>query len=100
MKRTVIGALGDVLTPPGLTATTSPVLGEIAPSANLGKKSEEVAEPVPGGLSLAETLHLIHAARFWPDPWVGADLMELAPTLDGAEASARVAVHLALHLPP
>lgn len=57
-----------------------------------------VAEPVPGGLSLAETLHLIHAARFWPDPWVGADLMELAPTLDGAEASARVAVHLALHL--
>jgi arginase family enzyme len=29
---------------------------------------------------------------------VGADLMELAPTLDGAEASARIAVHLALHL--
>jgi arginase family enzyme len=24
--------------------------------------------------------------------------MELAPTLDGAEASARIAVHLALHL--
>lgn len=57
-----------------------------------------VAEPVPGGLSLAETLRLIHAARLWPEPWVGADLMELAPTLDGAEASARVAVHLALHL--
>ena len=57
-----------------------------------------VAEPVPGGLSVAETLHLIHAARQWPEPWVGADLMELAPTLEGAEASARVAVHLALHL--
>lgn len=57
-----------------------------------------VAEPVPGGLSLPETLALIHAARSWPRPWVGADLMELAPTLDGAEASARVAVHLALHL--
>jgi arginase family enzyme len=57
-----------------------------------------VAEPVPGGLSLDEALRLIHAARAWPEPWVGADLMELAPTLDGAEASARVAVHLALHL--
>lgn len=57
-----------------------------------------VAEPVPGGLSMAETLRLIHAARLWPEPWVGADLMELAPTLDGAEGSARVAVHLALHL--
>jgi arginase family enzyme len=57
-----------------------------------------VAEPVPGGLSLVETLHLIHAAQRWTEPWVGADIMELAPTLDGAEASARVAVHLALHL--
>jgi len=57
-----------------------------------------VAEPVPGGLSLAEVLLLIHGAREWPEPWVGADLMELAPTLEGAEASARVAVHLALHL--
>jgi arginase family enzyme len=57
-----------------------------------------VAEPVPGGLSLAETFRLIHATRQWPEPWVGADLMELAPTLDGAEASARIAVHLALHL--
>jgi arginase family enzyme len=57
-----------------------------------------VAEPVPGGLSLDETLRLIHAARDWPEPWVGADLMELAPTLEGAEASARLAVHLALHL--
>jgi guanidinobutyrase len=57
-----------------------------------------VAEPVPGGLSLTETLALIHAAREWPQPWVGADLMELAPTLEGAETSARLAVHLALHL--
>jgi arginase family enzyme len=57
-----------------------------------------VAEPVPGGLNLDETLRLIHAARSWPESWVGADLMELAPTLDGAEASARLAVHLALHL--
>ncbi len=57
-----------------------------------------VAEPVPGGLSLAETLRLIQGARQWPEPWVGADLMELAPTLEGAEASARIAVHLALHL--
>jgi arginase family enzyme len=57
-----------------------------------------VAEPVPGGLTVAETLHLIHAAAEWPEPWVGADLMELAPTLEGAEASARLAVHLALHL--
>jgi arginase family enzyme len=57
-----------------------------------------VAEPVPGGLSVAETCRLIEATRAWAEPWVGADLMELAPTLDGAEASARVAVHLALHL--
>jgi arginase family enzyme len=57
-----------------------------------------VAEPVPGGLSLDEALRLIHSAREWPEPWVGADLMELAPTLEGAEASARIAVHLALHL--
>lgn len=57
-----------------------------------------VAEPVPGGLSVDETLRLIHAVRLWPEPWLGADLMELAPTLEGAEASARVAAHLALHL--
>ncbi|GLH72363.1 agmatinase [Geothrix limicola] len=57
-----------------------------------------VAEPVPGGLTFAEALRLIHAASQWAEPWVGADLMELAPTLEGAEASARVAVHLALHL--
>ena len=57
-----------------------------------------VAEPVPGGLDLDETLRLIRAARHWSEPWVGADLMELAPTLEGAEASARIAAHLALHL--
>jgi len=57
-----------------------------------------VAEPVPGGLDLAEVLRLIQAARRWSHPWVGADLMELAPTLEGGETSARLAVHLALHL--
>jgi arginase family enzyme len=57
-----------------------------------------VAEPVPGGLTFAEVLRLIHATRRWPTPWVGADLMELAPTLDGAESSARIAALLALHL--
>lgn len=57
-----------------------------------------VAEPVPGGLSLEEALRLVHATRAWAEPWVGADLMELAPTLEGAESSARIAVHLALHL--
>lgn len=57
-----------------------------------------VAEPVPGGLSLPEALRLVHGTRGWAHPWVGADLMELAPGLEGGEASARVAVHLALHL--
>jgi arginase family enzyme len=57
-----------------------------------------VAEPVPGGLTLTETLKLIQATQRWAAPWVGADVMELAPTLEGAEASARVATHLALHL--
>ncbi len=57
-----------------------------------------VAEPVPGGLSFEETVRLIQASRLWTEPWVGADLMELAPTLEGAEASARIAAHLALHL--
>lgn len=57
-----------------------------------------VAEPVPGGLDLDDARRLIRGARGWSEPWVGADLMELAPTLEGAEASARIAVHLALHL--
>ncbi|WP_306592053.1 arginase family protein [Geothrix sp. 21YS21S-4] len=57
-----------------------------------------VAEPVPGGLDLAEVLRLVRAAREWPEPWVGADLMELAPSLEGGETTARNAVHVALHL--
>lgn len=57
-----------------------------------------VAEPVPGGLTPFAALALVQQARCWPAPWVGADLMELAPTLAGAEATARVGVHLALHL--
>ena len=57
-----------------------------------------VAEPVPGGLSAVEVLALLRPLNRWPQPWVGADLMELAPTLEGADASARVAAHLALGL--
>ncbi len=57
-----------------------------------------VAEPVPGGLSILEVLALLRPLHRWPRPWVGADLMELAPTLEGADASARVAAHLALGL--
>lgn len=57
-----------------------------------------VAEPVPGGLTLAEALRLVHAARAWERPWVGADLMELSPDLEGGPATARLAAHLALHL--
>ncbi|WP_005035241.1 arginase family protein [Holophaga foetida] len=57
-----------------------------------------VAEPVPGGLSTSELIPLLHLAHQWDVPWVGADLMELAPTLEGGELSARVGVHLALHL--
>ncbi|MBI4911157.1 MAG: arginase family protein [Acidobacteria bacterium] len=57
-----------------------------------------VAEPVPGGLALREIHPLLHALGAWRDPWVGADIMELSPTLPGAEDTARVAAHLALHL--
>ncbi|HJU83530.1 MAG TPA: arginase family protein [Holophagaceae bacterium] len=57
-----------------------------------------VAEPVPGGLSVAEVLGLLRWTRRWPRPWVGADVMELAPTLPGAEDSARAAAHLALQM--
>ena len=57
-----------------------------------------VAEPVPGGLQPAEVIRVLRSCHAWPRPWVGADLMELAPTLDGADATARVAAHLALHL--
>nr|WP_320131798.1 arginase family protein [uncultured Holophaga sp.] len=57
-----------------------------------------VAEPVPAGLSVAEIITLLQGTAPWCAPWVGADLMELAPTLEGGEASALVAAHLALHL--
>jgi len=57
-----------------------------------------VAEPVPGGLSVLEVFALLGCIRRWGVPWVGADLMELAPTLEGAGESARVAAHLALQL--
>lgn len=57
-----------------------------------------VAEPVPGGLELAEALRLVRLSRQWDQPWVGADVMELAPDLEGGAATARAAAHLALHL--
>ena len=57
-----------------------------------------VAEPVPGGLSVVELIALLQPIHRWPAPWVGADVMELAPTLEGAGDSARVAAHLALQL--
>ena len=57
-----------------------------------------VAEPVPGGLSVREVITVLRAIHRWERPWVGADVMELAPTLPGAEESARAAAHLALHL--
>ena len=57
-----------------------------------------VAEPVPGGLSVREVIALLRPIHRWEHPWVGADVMELAPTLPGADESARAAAHLALHL--
>jgi len=57
-----------------------------------------VAEPVPGGLSVLEVMWLLRDIHRWPAPWVGADVMELAPTLPGADESARAGAHLALHL--
>lgn len=57
-----------------------------------------VAEPVPAGLTVHEIYPLLQAVRRWPEAWVGADVMELCPTLPGAEDSARVGVHLALQL--
>jgi agmatinase len=57
-----------------------------------------VAEPVPGGLSVLEVMSILRDIHRWAAPWVGADVMELAPTLAGAEDSARVGAHLALHL--
>lgn len=57
-----------------------------------------VAEPVPGGLNVMELCSLLRSIHRWIQPWVGADLMELAPTLEGADLSARTAAHLALQL--
>lgn len=57
-----------------------------------------VAEPVPGGLSVLDVFALLSGIRRWGAPWVGADVMELAPTLEGAGESARVAAHIALQL--
>jgi arginase family enzyme len=57
-----------------------------------------VAEPVPGGLSVLEVFWLLGGVRKWGAPWVGADVMELAPTLEGAGESARAAAHIALQL--
>ena len=57
-----------------------------------------VAEPVPGGLSVLEAFTLLSHIHRWRSPWVGGDVMELAPTLAGAEESARVGAHLALQL--
>lgn len=57
-----------------------------------------VAEPVPGGLTPFAALALVQLVQRWPAPWVGADVMELAATLAGADATARVGAHLALHL--
>lgn len=57
-----------------------------------------VAEPVPAGLSIHDLYPILQAIRRWSEPWVGADIMELCPTLPGAEDSARVGAHLALQL--
>jgi arginase family enzyme len=57
-----------------------------------------VAEPVPSGLSVMRAVSLVRMVHHWGHPWVGADVMELAATLDGAEETARVGIHLALHL--
>lgn len=57
-----------------------------------------VAEPVPGGLTPMELCTLLAHTRRWPAPWVGGDLMELAPNHPGGEDSARVAAHLALQV--
>lgn len=57
-----------------------------------------VAEPVPGGLTVLEAASLLAGIKRWGSPWVGADIMELAPPLDGSGDSARIAAHLALQL--
>lgn len=57
-----------------------------------------VAEPVPAGLSVMRAVSLLRQVHLWTTPWVGADVMELAATCPGTEETARVGVHLALHL--
>jgi len=57
-----------------------------------------VAEPVPGGLSVMELISWLHHVHRWAKPFVGADVMELAPVLSGTDESARVAAHVALQL--
>jgi len=57
-----------------------------------------VAEPVPGGLTVLEVLTLLHHTHRWSAPWVGADIMELAPGPEGSPASAHAAAHIALQL--
>ena len=48
-----------------------------------------VAEPVPGGLTVMEVLTLLRPIHRWGAPWVGADIMELAPALEGSQTSAK-----------
>ena len=57
-----------------------------------------VAEPVPGGLTVMEVLTLLRMIHRWGAPWAGADVMELAPALEGSQTSARAAAHIALQL--
>jgi agmatinase len=57
-----------------------------------------VAEPVPGGLTVMEVLTLLRKIHRWGRPWVGADIMELAPALDNSPTSAKAAAHIALQL--
>ncbi|MBK8792063.1 MAG: arginase family protein [Holophaga sp.] len=57
-----------------------------------------VAEPVPGGLSVMELISWLHHVQRWAQPFVGADVMELAPVLAGTDDSVRVAAHVALQL--
>ncbi len=57
-----------------------------------------VAEPVPGGLTPSEALWVLDFLREWREPWLGADLMELAPVLSGGEESARVGLHMVLRI--
>jgi len=57
-----------------------------------------VAEPVPGGLTVMEVLTLLRKIHRWARPWIGADIMELAPALEGSTTSAKAAAHIALQL--